>query len=116
MGYLRSVAELKDVSQIPSNSQTMMNGASLNSTKSTYIIESKMQYPQETSKDNYDLPRMPPWLADVCSQKLYQSLAGSLRLVGLSFMTGHFNTRVHFLNLIHLMCSVLTSVISCCLC
>jgi len=36
------------------------------------------------------LPRMPPWFSYVGSQKLYEMLAGILRLVGLSLMAGHF--------------------------
>ncbi|XP_070006196.1 uncharacterized protein [Nicotiana sylvestris] len=38
----------------------------------------------ESVKNEHQLPRMPPWFVYVGSQKLYHSLAGILRLVGLS--------------------------------
>ncbi|KAL8484423.1 hypothetical protein ACS0TY_026916 [Phlomoides rotata] len=39
-------------------------------------------------KNEYELPSMPPWFVNVGSQKLYQTLSGILRLVGIYMFTG----------------------------
>lgn len=64
-GYLPSITELKVTSRSHAESD---------------------QGKLETS--SFVLPRMPPWFSYVGSQKLYEILAGILRLVGLSLMAG----------------------------
>ncbi|GLU05006.1 hypothetical protein SLE2022_221310 [Rubroshorea leprosula] len=94
IGYLRSVDELKAGLQVTSYHKTLLGAASSKSPKRIYIQEDGMQDKTEIIQKNYKLPRMPPWFVYVGSQKLYQALAGTLRLVGLSLMTD-FKTEGH---------------------
>ncbi|KAF8049687.1 hypothetical protein N665_2149s0008 [Sinapis alba] len=71
-GYLPSITELKVGFRETSRNHTESDQGKL-------VIS-------ETS--SFMLPRMPPWFSYVGSQKLYEMLAGILRLVGLSLMTG----------------------------
>ncbi|GKV29316.1 hypothetical protein SLEP1_g38253 [Rubroshorea leprosula] len=87
IGYLHSVDELKAGLQLTSDHKTLLGAASSKSPKRIYIQEDGMQDKTEIIQKNYKLPRMPPWFVYVGSQKLYQALAGTLRLVGLSLMT-----------------------------
>ncbi|GLU04997.1 hypothetical protein SLE2022_221220 [Rubroshorea leprosula] len=87
IGYLRSVDELKAGLQLTSDHKTLLCANSSKSPKRIYIQEDGMQDKTEIIQKNYKLPRMPPWFVYVGSQKLYQALAGTLRLVGLSLMT-----------------------------
>ncbi|XP_021674719.2 uncharacterized protein LOC110660661 isoform X2 [Hevea brasiliensis] len=86
VGYLPSVAELKANSQFLTDYQTIMDFVPSDISKLRDIQGRRIQYPLETVENNYELPRMPPWFVSVGSQKLYQPLAGILRLVGLSLM------------------------------
>ncbi|CAH2067873.1 unnamed protein product [Thlaspi arvense] len=79
-GYLPSITELKVGFRESSYSQAVPNN--------TESDGGKLEISSATS---YILPRMPPWFSHVGSQKLYEMLAGILRLVGLSLMTGFEN-------------------------
>ncbi|XP_009128339.1 TELO2-interacting protein 1 homolog isoform X2 [Brassica rapa] len=70
-GYLPSITELKVTSRSHAESD-----------------QGKLEISQTSS---FVLPRMPPWFSYVGSQKLYEMLAGILRLVGLSLMAGPEN-------------------------
>ncbi|KAJ0241840.1 hypothetical protein HA466_0211990 [Hirschfeldia incana] len=75
-GYLPSITELKVGFR-----ETTRNRAELD--------QGKLEISETTT--SFVLPRMPPWFSYVGSQKLYESLAGILRLVGLSLMAGPEN-------------------------
>ncbi|KAF8412889.1 hypothetical protein HHK36_000861 [Tetracentron sinense] len=84
VGYLHSVAELKGDTRFSSSAQSIMGPSE---TSRVSDIENKeIQNPLEIVRNDFELPRMPPWFIYVGSQKLYQALAGILRLVGLSLM------------------------------
>ncbi|XP_007022439.2 PREDICTED: uncharacterized protein LOC18594747 isoform X2 [Theobroma cacao] len=88
IGYLPSVAELRGL-HVVGDCQVLHNAASSNSSKLMDIHEIGKQH---TAEDKYfELPRMPPWFVYVGGQKLYQALAGILRLVGLSLMADYKN-------------------------
>ncbi|CAN6853350.1 unnamed protein product [Brassica oleracea] len=74
-GYLPSITELKVGFRETSRSHAESD-------------QGKLEISQTSS---FVLPRMPPWFSYVGSQKLYEMLAGILRLVGLSLMAGPEN-------------------------
>ncbi|XP_023644344.1 TELO2-interacting protein 1 homolog isoform X2 [Capsella rubella] len=79
-GYLPSITELKVGFRETRYNRTVPN-----------ITESDQVKLEISSPTSYMLPRMPPWFSHVGSQKLYEMLAGILRLVGLSLMAGFKN-------------------------
>ncbi|KAK1588226.1 hypothetical protein Q3G72_021127 [Acer saccharum] len=86
VGFLHSVAELKAGAHFTGYGETLIGSIPSAVPKLTHIQEKVIEYPQATVQKIYDLPRMPPWFLSVGSQKLYEALAGTLRLVGLSLM------------------------------
>lgn len=84
IGYLHSVAELEARFHFISDDQAIMKAALPELPKFPGIQDKEMQYPLGNAWKDYELPRVPPWVVYVGSQKLYQALAGILRLVGLS--------------------------------
>ncbi|XP_061950119.1 uncharacterized protein LOC133673379 [Populus nigra] len=84
IGYLHSIAELKSGSRFSSDYQPIVDVVPSDNPNSRDIHGKAIQNPSLSLQDNSELPRMPPWFG---SQKLYQTLAGILRLVGLSLMT-----------------------------
>ncbi|XP_024019137.1 uncharacterized protein LOC21399286 isoform X2 [Morus notabilis] len=85
IGYFDSVAELKALSNLTSDPLTAIS-ATPKVSKPVIGQEKQVTYLEENTQKNYELPRMPPWFVYVGSMKLYQALAGILRLVGLSLM------------------------------
>ncbi|CAN8233709.1 unnamed protein product [Cochlearia groenlandica] len=79
-GYLPSITELKVGFRETSLNRTVPN-----------ITESDQGKLEVSSPTSYMLPHMPPWFSHVGSQKLYEMLAGILRLVGSSLMAGSEN-------------------------
>ncbi|XP_010431644.1 PREDICTED: TELO2-interacting protein 1 homolog [Camelina sativa] len=79
-GYLPSITELKVGFRETRYNRTVPN-----------ITETDQVKLEISSPTSYMLPRMPPWFSYVGSQKLYEMLAGILRLVGLSLMAGFQN-------------------------
>ncbi|KAF5184034.1 Arm repeat superfamily protein [Thalictrum thalictroides] len=67
VGYLHSIAELKFASHFSCTAK-------------------HLPIPLDSVHQNYEVPNMPPWFVYVGSQKLYNVLAGILRLVGLSLV------------------------------
>lgn len=84
VGYLPSVSELKAGTDFTSNYLTMVSAAPSENSMLMVTREKDVDYPLENLQKNFELPRMPPWFVYVGSLKLYQALAGILRLVGLS--------------------------------
>lgn len=93
IGYLDSISELKAGTNLTSNCLTITATAPQNP-KITGIEEKDISYTSDNAQKKYDLPHMPPWFGYIGSRKLYQALSGILRLVGLSLMTGHFNSSI----------------------
>ncbi|XP_060670317.1 uncharacterized protein LOC107403735 [Ziziphus jujuba] len=85
VGYLDSVAELKAGDNFTNDILTVWTTAP-KSSKVVAIQEKDISYPEQNVQKSYELPRMPPWFVYIGGQKLYQSLSGILRLVGLSLM------------------------------
>jgi len=89
VGYLYSVAELKSGAY---HKDTI--NSSLHAT-STSAASSKISVIHDNGLSNavlgtveYELPHVPPWFVHAGSQKLYLVLAGIIRLVGLSTVSG----------------------------
>ncbi|XP_031256286.1 uncharacterized protein LOC116114265 [Pistacia vera] len=85
-GFIHSVAELKAGAHFTNLGQTFTGSVPSGVSRLTDVQEKDSQYPPETEQKVYELPRMPPWFVSVGNGKLYQALAGTLRLVGLSLM------------------------------
>ncbi|XP_068654423.1 uncharacterized protein [Aristolochia californica] len=84
-GYLHSVGELRTGFCFSADAQTVDNARQpmpLHSGSSTRNILNSV----EDVPKYFEIPRMPPWFVYRGGQKLYQVLAGVLRLVGLSTM------------------------------
>uniref|UniRef100_A0A1J3EZ89 TELO2-interacting protein 1-like protein n=1 Tax=Noccaea caerulescens TaxID=107243 RepID=A0A1J3EZ89_NOCCA len=79
-GYLHSITELNVGFRETSYNRTVPK-----------LTESDRGKLETSSPTSYMLPCMPPWFSHVGSQKLYEMLAGILRLVGLSLMAGFEN-------------------------
>uniref|UniRef100_B9HGV4 ARM repeat superfamily protein n=1 Tax=Populus trichocarpa TaxID=3694 RepID=B9HGV4_POPTR len=77
IGYLHSIAELKSSSRFSSDYQSIVDVVPSDNPNSRDIHGKAIQNPSLSLQDNSELPRMPPWFG---SQKLYQTLAGILRL------------------------------------
>lgn len=86
--YLHSIVELKsggDNHRIVDSITSDVSGIS-------GFHDTGIQNHLEMVREYYKLPRMPPWFVHVGGQKLYQALAGILRLVGLSTVAGLFGS------------------------
>lgn len=68
-----------------------MSATPFENSMGTDIREKVVEYPPENVQKSFEIPRMPPWFVYVGSPKLYQALAGILRLVGLSLLAGLFH-------------------------
>ncbi|KAI4297078.1 hypothetical protein L6164_036986 [Bauhinia variegata] len=86
LGYLPSIAELKSGTDFFNYGFPLINATSSEAPRRSLIKEKHIQEPAEAAQKNHELPRMPPWFGYVGSLKLYQPLAGILRLVGLSLV------------------------------
>ncbi|KAL9412505.1 hypothetical protein AB3S75_046018 [Citrus x aurantiifolia] len=85
-GFLHSIAELQAGAHLTDFGQTFIGSVPSGISKLTAIQEKPIQCPWETIRKTYEFPCTPPWFVTVGSQKLYQALAGTLRLVGLSLV------------------------------
>ncbi|KAH9677086.1 ARM repeat superfamily protein [Citrus sinensis] len=85
-GFLHSIAELQAGAHLTDYGQTFIGSVPSGISKLTAIQEKPIQCPWETIRKTYEFPCTPPWFVTVGSQKLYQALAGTLRLVGLSLV------------------------------
>uniref|UniRef100_A0A0D9XMV1 TTI1 N-terminal TPR domain-containing protein n=1 Tax=Leersia perrieri TaxID=77586 RepID=A0A0D9XMV1_9ORYZ len=88
VGYLFSVAELKSGAYPKDENYGFQhNIPASTSTKISVIQDNGLPYTTHNSVD-YELPHVPPWFVHVNNQKLYFALAGIVRLVGLSTVSG----------------------------
>ncbi|KAL4303341.1 hypothetical protein GQ457_10G015910 [Hibiscus cannabinus] len=87
IGYLPSVAELKGL-HVVGESEVLYSAAS-KSSKLMGIHEIGKRHTADDRQTDLQLPSMPPWFVYVGGQKLYEALAGILRLVGLSLVADY---------------------------
>ncbi|GAY42441.1 hypothetical protein CUMW_066850, partial [Citrus unshiu] len=80
-GFLHSIAELQAGAHLTDYGQTFIGSVPSGISKLTAIQEKPIQCPWETIRKTYEFPCTPSWFVTVGSQKLYQALAGTLRLV-----------------------------------
>ncbi|QCD89332.1 Armadillo-type fold [Vigna unguiculata] len=91
LGYLPSIAELKSGANFFNYSPSLVSSGLSELPKCRLIEEKSIEKPVKGAQNNYELPRMPPWFSYVGSLKLYQSLAGILRFVGLSLVADNIS-------------------------
>ncbi|KAJ4963121.1 hypothetical protein NE237_023060 [Protea cynaroides] len=84
LGYLHSISELKVGSPLIAADKALMNDVPSELPKISEFDDKDCEGEIKITRKNYELPRMPPWFIYIGSQKLYQALAGIIRLVGLS--------------------------------
>ncbi|CAL9159470.1 unnamed protein product [Musa hybrid cultivar] len=88
-GYLLSIAELK-AGNILSSPRNLTKDATFPVVSKISILQDEdLQSPSEYVTSVLEFPHMPPWFGIAGSRKLYLTLAGVLRLVGLSIISGH---------------------------
>ncbi|RRT52024.1 hypothetical protein B296_00050741 [Ensete ventricosum] len=88
-GYLLSIAELK-AGNILSSPRNLSEDATFPVVSKISILQDEdLQSPSEYVNSVLEFPHMPPWFGITGSQKLYLTLAGVLRLVGLSIISGN---------------------------
>lgn len=84
-GYLHSLAELRAGNVIAIGEQGSIR-ANTSEVPNMRTLVKELHYPKEHVYGDYEVPHMPPWFVNIGSEKLYQALAGILRLVGLSLI------------------------------
>ncbi|XP_057461310.1 uncharacterized protein LOC130751695 [Actinidia eriantha] len=90
-GYLRSITEMRASICFNDDDRAITDAASSEVSKFPIIQNKRVPCPVEDVQKEYELPRMPPWFVYVGSRKLYQALAGILRLVGSSLIADSRN-------------------------
>ncbi|XP_065009722.1 uncharacterized protein LOC135639758 isoform X2 [Musa acuminata AAA Group] len=89
-GYLLSIAELK-AGNILSSPRNLTKDATFPVVSKISILQDEdLQSPSEYVTSVLEFPHMPPWFGIAGSRKLYLTLAGVLRLVGLSIISDQF--------------------------
>ncbi|XP_020262494.1 uncharacterized protein LOC109838460 [Asparagus officinalis] len=90
VGYLLSVAELK--AGVLTGDASCGIGAVARPVSDLSVSEDKdSQHLLDNADTGYELPHMPPWFVNIGSEKLYTTVAGILRLSGLSIMAGNIS-------------------------
>ncbi|KAJ8761187.1 hypothetical protein K2173_001243 [Erythroxylum novogranatense] len=87
VGYLQSIADLKAGPQHVAEFHIVEDAVPSHVSKLRDISRHAPKYLLENMHYNYELPHIPPWFGYVGCPKLYEALAGILRLVGLSLTT-----------------------------
>ncbi|XP_065020102.1 uncharacterized protein LOC135645540 isoform X4 [Musa acuminata AAA Group] len=87
-GYLLSIAELKTGNILSSPRNLTMDATFPVVSKISILQDEDLQSPSEYVSSVLEFPHMPPWFGIAGSPKLYLTLAGVLRLVGLSIISG----------------------------
>ncbi|XP_052177769.1 uncharacterized protein LOC127791774 isoform X2 [Diospyros lotus] len=86
-GYLQSLTEMRASICYTKDDEAITDATPYDNSSFPNIQKKKLPHPPVNLQKEYELPRMPPWFVHVGSQKLYQALAGILRLIGLSLVT-----------------------------
>lgn len=87
-GFMSSISEIKAITSAAREDSDLVGFQNRKASRS-----------YEHVPNDFELPSMPPWFVYVGSQKLYQALAGILRLVSLYIFTGllSFSAEIPFL-------------------
>uniref|UniRef100_A0A804QZ44 ARM repeat superfamily protein n=1 Tax=Zea mays TaxID=4577 RepID=A0A804QZ44_MAIZE len=88
IGYLYSVAELNSGAYSKDTTNISLHATSTSAASKISVIHDNALPIALLGTVEYELPHMPPWFFHAGSQKLYGVLAGIIRLVGLSTMSG----------------------------
>ncbi|CAN0905959.1 TELO2-interacting protein 1 homolog [Linum grandiflorum] len=88
ISFLPSIMELRCAS-LAHSYQSIKDHSPANVSDTSFIHRKQIEYPFESHGHSYELPRMPPWFVHVGCKKLYDTLAGVFRLVGLSLLADH---------------------------
>jgi hypothetical protein len=96
VGYLYSVAELKSGAYPKSIGHNSQHATSSSVAPKISVIRDDGSSNAHGTVE-YELPHVPSWFVHASSQRLYFALAGMVRLVGLSTVSGNFSTTVNAL-------------------
>ncbi|CAL4932443.1 unnamed protein product [Urochloa decumbens] len=88
VGYLYSVAELKSGTYSRDTTNSSLHATYTSAASKISIIRDNGLSNAILGTADYELPHVPPWFVHAGSQKLYLVLAGIIRLVGLSTVSG----------------------------
>ncbi|KAJ1296121.1 hypothetical protein BS78_01G274900 [Paspalum vaginatum] len=88
IGYLYSVAELKSGAYSKDTTNDSLSALSTSAASKISVIHDNGLSNAILGTVEYELPHVPPWFVHAGSQKLYLVLAGIIRLVGLSTVSG----------------------------
>ncbi|KAG8092661.1 hypothetical protein GUJ93_ZPchr0012g21605 [Zizania palustris] len=88
IGYLYSVAELKSGAYPKDVIHNIQHAPTASAATKISVIQDNGLPNTTHCPVEYELPHVPPWFVHVNSQKLYFALAGMVRLVGLSSVSG----------------------------
>lgn len=88
IGYLYSVAELKSGAYSKDTTNNSLRAISTSTASKISVIHDNGLANAILGTVEYELPHVPPWFVHAGSQKLYLVLAGIIRLVGLSTVSG----------------------------
>ncbi|KAJ0989927.1 hypothetical protein J5N97_008283 [Dioscorea zingiberensis] len=89
VGYLLSISELKAGSLFGYSNNDAAYRTPSGASKISVLQDKGSENSADSANGDSEFPRMPPWFVHVGNQKLYQALAGILRLVSLSVMADH---------------------------
>ncbi|RLN15436.1 uncharacterized protein C2845_PM02G19050 [Panicum miliaceum] len=89
VGYLYSVAELKSSPYSKDTTNSSLHATYTSAASKISVIHDNGLSNAVLGTVEYDLPHVPPWFVHAGSQKLYLVLAGIIRLVGLSTVSGN---------------------------
>ncbi|ONM60117.1 ARM repeat superfamily protein [Zea mays] len=88
IGYLYSVAELKSGAYSKDTTNISLHATSTFAASKISVIHDNALPNSLLGTVEYELPHVPPWFIHAGIQKLYGVLAGIIRLVGLSTVSG----------------------------
>ena len=88
IGYLYSVAELKSGAYAKDTTNKSLHAMSTSAASKISVIHDNALPNALLGTVECELPHVPPWVFHAGSQKLYGVLAGIIRLVGLSTVSG----------------------------
>ena len=95
VGYLYSVAELKSGAYLKDRSHSSHYATSSSIAPKISVIQDDGLSSAKHGSVEYELPHVPPWFVHASSQRLYLALAGIVRLVGLSTVSGNLSTTLN---------------------
>jgi TELO2-interacting protein 1 len=87
-GFLYSVADLKGGAWSKDTTHNFLHATSTSTASKISFVQDNGLSNATLNAVEYRLPHVPPWFIHTVSQKLYLALAGMIRLVGLSTVSG----------------------------